>query len=102
MSPTSYQTAPPRVAFGGAIIVVPSACVKVPVNSSAHLPIPVPCARVLAWFGLGRGSDEAASGIAGGSRGGAGGGGGGAGLWRAIFRPRHRLLHHHRGGSVPD
>src|SRR4029078_7341824 len=56
MSPTSYQTAPPRVAGGGAIIVRPSAGVQVPVNAPAPFPIPVPCARVLAWFGLGRGA----------------------------------------------
>src|SRR5881296_3080461 len=53
MSPTSYQTAPPRVTGGGAIIVAPLTCVKDPVNSSSPLPIPIPCARC--WHGLGWG-----------------------------------------------
>src|SRR6266540_2220351 len=54
MSPTSYQTAPPRDTGGGAIIVAPLTCVKDPVNSSSLLPIPVPYARGF-WHGSGWG-----------------------------------------------
>src|SRR5438132_9108122 len=86
MSPTSYQTAPPRVTGGGAIIVAPHPCVKDPVNSSSLLPIPLPCASVLAWIGLGPGSDEATSSVDRRSRGGAGGGGGAAGVRGAARR----------------
>src|SRR4051812_13189197 len=53
MSPTSYQTAPPRVTAGGAIIVAPWHCVKDPVNFFSRLAIPVRCARF--WHGLGWG-----------------------------------------------
>src|ERR1043165_6240347 len=96
MSPTSYQTAPPRGTGGGAIIVAPRHCVKDPVNSFALFAIPVPCGRF--WHGSGwcSSSDETTSFPVRGSRGGGGGRGGAAGVRRALRRRRLRLCHLHR------
>src|SRR5438046_8003175 len=113
MSPTSYQTAPPRDTGGGAIIIAPLTCVKDSVNFFSPPPIPVRCAAVLAWIRLGPGSDEATSGVDGHPRRGAGGGSGAAGVRGAARRDcrgfrelrcrrlaRRHLLHDPAGGSV--
>src|SRR5437763_16488199 len=98
MSPTSYQTAPPRVTGGGAIIVAPLPCVKVSVNSFSPLAIPVRCGAV--WHGSGwcPARHEANPSTSGDPRGGAGGGGRGAGVRGARRCPPGGLCVLRRGG----